>query len=73
MCFIIGGNQEHHSGETPTGCPKRLAEAIRTGQYNPLMVGNVSAPELRDICQRVGIQVGQSATKVNNIYTFNQN
>ena len=55
---IVGGDQHHHhSGDTPTGCPKTLAECIQTGRYNPGKVGNISAPEQRAICQAVDIPV----------------
>lgn len=66
--FCIGGNQHHHhSGDTPTGCPKKLAEVIRTGQYNPAKVGSTSAPELRAVCEAVDIPVGSNPTKVHKI------
>ena len=54
--FCIGGNQHHHhSGDNPIGCPKKLTEVIRMGQYNPAKVGSTSAPELRAVCEAVDI------------------
>ena len=62
---ILGGNQHnHHSGDTPIGCPKKLAEFIRKGQYDPTKASSITAPELRTVCQSVDIPAGLSSTKV---------
>ena len=43
------------STQDPVGCPKKLADLIRNGTYNPLDLHMASAEELRCICSQVDI------------------
>lgn len=48
----------------PVGCPKKLAELIRKGVYDPLKISSFSATQLQEVCSQVGIKTNGSTTKV---------
>ena len=54
-------NTEHQkkssvSGLELTGCPKKLAEAIRRDEYNPLLVHQLPNEKLRQLCRTCTIK-----------------
>ncbi len=50
--------------DTPCSCPKKLAEVIRMGQYDPDKVQSMTTEAMREMCKAVEIEVSPSATKV---------
>ena len=48
----------------PFGCPKKLAELVRKGTYNPLESHTIALPELKVIAADVEIPSSVGSTKV---------
>lgn len=61
----VGCNQRQgHMGSKPVGCPKQLAELVRSGRYDPARTKQMTQSELREICQAAEISVPVNTTKV---------
>lgn len=52
------------TSKEPTGCPKKLADLIRSGAYNPLDLHVLTTAKLQEICSQTGITCGTTTTKV---------
>ena len=57
------------------GSPKKLADLIRNGSYNPETLKTITTETLRGVCNAVEIPIAANATKVYTIistrYTYN--
>ena len=47
-----------------SGCPKKLAELIRAGKYDPSQVHRMTTTEVKDLCAEADIGVSALSTKV---------
>ena len=48
----------------PFGCPKKLADLVRRGRYNPLELHGMTIPEVKQIAAEVEIPSSVASTKV---------
>ena len=53
-----------------SGCPKKLAELIRAGKYDPSQVHRMTTTEVKDLCAAADIFVSARNTKVPYSYNY---
>ena len=53
----------------PFGCPKKLADLVRRGRYDPLELHGMPTQEVKQIAAEVEIQSSVGSTKV--LYEYN--
>ena len=62
--IFTGGNSKPPGKDSVHGCPKKLADMIRSGVYDPSKVSSFNTADLQHICQKADIPICSSSTKV---------